>query len=113
MTSSHANCDHDTTKAARATCRKNRAQVDTAHEALISSLLDAMPANELGYDWVIRGAQGFSNYQGSDRREAAEALLTYFAPTDDEASNARRRANGYLLTTDAYAIRRAILHRNS
>lgn len=113
MTSSHANCDHEFTKAARATCRKVRAEAANERNTWIDALLAAMPENDLGIDWLVRGAQNFSDYRGDNRIEAANALLDYFAPSGDEARDASRRRNGYVITTDAYRIRSIILTRNS
>lgn len=107
----HTNCDHEATPRDRAACRKAQAEAAAATEVLIQALFAAMPEGEL-HDWLLRGAYTFASYEGSDRREAAEALLSYFGPVG-EAEDARRRANGYIVTTDASTIRRTILRRHS
>lgn len=117
----HKDCLHEATSKDRAACRKARASQDAAHEVLIQALLDAMPENDgLGYDWLMRGASIFGGYAGHEvlktpitRREAAEALLSYFGPSGDEDRDARRRANGYTVTTSASQIRSIILRRCS
>ena len=109
----HANCDHEATKAARAACRKARNSKAAAHEALIQALFEAMPAEGDYKDWLLYGGSAFGGVHTSDRREAAEALLAYFAPSGDEDRDARRRANGYTVTTSASTIRSIILRRAS
>jgi len=107
----HTNCDHDRTSAARAICRKARAtQVDAKAKA-IAELLKVL---DEGYTprpnhWVFYGASHFAQVEVDTPEEAADALLAHFAPSGDEATDARRRANGYIITTDAHEIRRIIL----
>jgi hypothetical protein len=111
----HTECEHESTSTARAACRKARASKDLATEAFINDLYTAMPANDgiLGHDWLLRGASSFANLHTADRRMAAIALIAYFGPSGDDATDDNRRRNGYTITTDAYAIRRIILRRAS
>lgn len=107
MTTAHANCTHPATKADRLACRK-------AHQANLTKALDLLAyfdARRDYNDWVLMGAQRFGNFEGSaqDRTAAALSLLTYFAPSGDEATDARRRANGYTITTSPAEIRSIIL----
>jgi hypothetical protein len=100
----HQDCTHEATKAARTSCRKDRASgLAAAREAL-----DIITAR-----WALTGASNFTDYKGSDPLEATIALLAYFGPSGDEAQDARRRANGYIITTSAATIRSIILRRNS
>lgn len=107
MTTNHSNCDHPATKAGRAACRKARATGQVEAQALIA-FFDSC-SNTLGIDWVIRGAARFGSYQGTDRMEAAAALVAYFAPSGDDARDADRRRNGYTITTSPSEIRSIIL----
>lgn len=117
----HRDCDHDATKAARARCRKARAQAHEAEVAAQAARLVA--ANELievlGANWVTKGAMAFTDFTYADSQapgadlEAALALLAYFAPSGDADEDARRLRNGYTITTDPHTIRRIILRRFS
>ena len=109
----HTDCLHEATAKDRAACRKDRASAAAALEVLILALFDAMPATGEIRDWLTYGASCFGDTYTSDRREAALALLAYFGPSGDEDRDASRRRNGYLVTTDAYEIRRTILRRAS
>lgn len=99
----HSNCDHDRTPAARAACRKARANEDTFQAALRRELIEVF--NSANYipssnHWVFYAARRFANYTGDDLDIAAGAVLAYFRPTGDEAQDANRRRNGYTVTTD-------------
>ena len=117
----HADCYHDSTKSDRAKCRRERAQTAQVEAAAHAARLIA--ANELigvlGANWVTKGAITFADFTYADSQapgadlEAALALLAYFAPSGDEDTDRRRRANGYTITTSAYEIRRIILRRFS
>lgn len=117
----HSECYHDATKAARAQCRRERAQAEEIEAAAQAARLVA--ANELievlGASWVTKGAITFTDFTYADSQvpeaevPAALALLAYFAPSGDEDYDRRRRANGYTITTSAYEIRRIILRRFS
>lgn len=117
----HSNCHHPATKAARAKCRKERAVEDAAWQARIKARKAA--ADELisvfddrcgnATDWVMRGATAFTPFTGTNRYAAAYALLDHFAPSGDEAEDARRRLNGYTITTSPHEILRITLRRFS
>lgn len=59
--------------------------------------------------WVFYAARRFASYTGSDPIEAAQAVLTHFLPSGDERADARRRANGYTVTTSIHEMRRITL----
>lgn len=113
MTTSHANCDHEATKAARLACRKIRAQ----RAALAVDIADYFERCELtqgfvGHDWLLRGARVFADYEGSDHLEAAAALLDYFYPADPAKREYKAR-NGYIITESPVNMRHTILRRFS
>jgi len=100
----HANCTHPATKAARATCRKNRAAGPSAQ------VLELIEVLNRGYSprpnhWVFFAASRFAQIHTDDVFAAAEAVLAYFAPSGDDAQDDRRRRNGYIITQDPYQIR--------
>lgn len=101
---SHRDCDHPATKAARAACRKARAKVDTAREAAIDALLatfDSARYQPRPNHWVLYAASSFPHLHTEDPREAAAAVLDYFATTD------------YQPTTDPMTIARITYRRAS
>lgn len=108
MTTAHANCLHESTKADRAACRKATADLMVRAQTLIS-VLDA--DNITSADWVGYAASRFADVdlRTTDRLDQALAVLAYFAPTGDDDRDARRRANGYTITTDPRTIRSIIL----
>lgn len=120
-TMNHRDCDHPATKAGRAACRKARAAEDAAWQARIKARKAA--ADELisvfddrcgnANDWVMKGAHAFTPFEGTNRYAAAYALLDYFAPSGDDAEDARRRLNGYTITTSPHEILRITLRRFS
>ena len=111
----HKDCLHEATSSARAICRKARREAEAAHEALVQALFEAMPSNDrFGIDWLLRGAAKFNTDEvqpenGRNRRQAADALISYFAPSGDQAKDDYRRRNGYIITTSASQIRSIIL----
>lgn len=109
----HKDCLHEATSKDRAACRKARREAETAHEVLVQALFEAMPSNDLGGDWLLRGAAKFNTDEapvlGRNRRQAADALISYFAPSGDQARDDYRRRNGYIITTSASQIRSIIL----
>ena len=100
----HTNCDHEATPAARAKCRKLRKAAAQAHLDAQAAVIDA-----LGQEWLFKAASRFGKVRTSDSLEAADAVIAYFFPSGDEDKDARRRANGYTVTTSAYEIRRIVL----
>jgi hypothetical protein len=118
MTTSHADHDHDNTKAARALCRKNAFLADSTAKAEVLACISTFRGLAAAYErdqdeWIWYGVRAFTAYKGTDIYEATRALLDYFAPTGDDAKDARALADGHLITTDPYAIRRIILRRAS
>ncbi|AWY05220.1 hypothetical protein SEA_MARGARET_40 [Gordonia phage Margaret] len=105
MTTTHANCDHDRTPAARAICRKAQRAVAAKRQADIAEMIRVV-----GDRWVFRGASMFTRTHTDDLAVAADALYNYFAPTGDDARDRARRANGYVVTTSAQVIRRTVLY---
>lgn len=99
----HTECAHEATKAARATCRRNRAKALDYHNKDIDLLLEVFRSKATYTDrpdqWVWWAARNFTSYKGEDVREAASAILTHFHPSGDEALDNRRKANGYIITT--------------
>lgn len=100
---SHANCPHEATRAARAACRKAQNDLLVKAHALLGIF------NE-GYaprpdHWVWYAAHHFTDYRGDDRVEAALQVLDYFLPSGNDAWDARRKANGYTITTDIHTMR--------
>lgn len=94
---SHTDCTHEATKAARAACRKARAAGPSAEVLELVRLADG--------DWILQGslfyaASRFAGVRTDDALEAATAVVAHFAPSGDEAKDARRRANGWIITTD-------------
>ena len=105
---SHDDCLHEATKAARATCRRQRASAVDAKAKAIADLLAQFPDSDYSRDLLLYGAHRLG-WIGTDRTEAAEAVLNYFAPSPIEAENENRRRNGYLITTDPRVIRSTFL----
>jgi hypothetical protein len=103
---SHTDCTHPATKAARAACRKARAAIDTEARDLVHFLNQDTFA-DIDH-WVTYAARRFCNLAEGTATDKARAILDYFAPSGDEAQDARRRANGYTITTDFYEIRSII-----
>jgi V8-like Glu-specific endopeptidase len=100
----HSNCSHEATPSARATCRKAR-QARTAEVAAARAII--------GSDWALTAAHDWTDYKGDDDFEATAAVLAYFAPSGDDRKDARRLADGYIITTSAARIRSLILTRHS
>lgn len=101
---SHADCDHDLTPAARAACRKVRKAAIAAHIEERANLIQV-----LRNEWVFKAASRFGKVRTDDINEAADAVIAYFAPSGDDDKDARRRANGYTVTTNAHTIRSIVL----
>lgn len=103
----HANCTHPATKAARAACRKATAKGPSAE------VLELIRVMNLGYStpnrWVFYAASRFAKVNTSDVFTAAEAVLAHFAPSGDEAQDSRRIRNGYIVTDDPHTILRVTL----
>lgn len=100
----HANCDHEATKAARAACRKARSSASAARETAIDALLEVFDAARYSPRpnyWVGYAASAFAKVYTDDPREAAAAVLDYFATTD------------YQPTTDPQTIARITYRRAS
>jgi hypothetical protein len=98
----HTDCPHPATKAARAACRKARAEAATSRANDIDLLLEVFASKaytDKPGQWVWYAARRFADYQGDDLREAAAAILTYFQPSGDEARDDYRRRNGYTITS--------------
>lgn len=111
MNIDHRNCAHEATSKARAACRKARAQAIASRNTCIDDLIEVF--NE-GYSpspnyWVFYAATHFASYTGTDLREAADAILTYFYPSGDEATDERRLRNGYTITESAFHMRQITL----
>jgi len=87
--------------------RPHKARVEAA--AKIDTLLQVLDDRFLGRNWVFSGAARFADNYTKDPREAAAAVLAYFAPSGDESRDAYRRRNGYTITTDTGIIRHIIL----
>jgi hypothetical protein len=104
MTTNHANCDHESTKAARATCRKDRA----SRTSLKAELLTIFATKTFPYEddakWVRYAAGRFCNYTGDDLDIAAGAILSYFLPSGDADQDANRRRNGYTVTDNIHTM---------
>ncbi len=103
----HSGHSHPATSAARATCRK----ATNGQEATIDRFLATM---ERGYcptpgHWTFYAASRFADYRDGDIRAAAKATIAAFAPSGDEATDRRRIANGYIITTSFEEIRRIAL----
>lgn len=106
MTTSHTNCDHEATPRDRAACRKDRASGIAEAIRLLDFLNEG---NAFEPDkWVWYGARRFARYEGTDRIEAAKALLLHFAPSGNDLADDARRRNGYTITTDFRTIRSII-----
>lgn len=112
-TMTHSNCDHPSTKAARAACRKARSFATAIREGHLADLIAVFASKGDDLRWLFRAADAFAQVRTSDRFEAAAAVLDYFAPSGDADRDAHRKANGYLVTSDPYAMLRAILRRSS
>lgn len=117
----HTDCTHPATKAGRAACRKAKAKreelgldteprIDTEARDLLAVLNEG--ATELDR-WVNYAARAFCDMTEGTATEKARAILDYFAPSGDDQADARRRANGYTITTDPRTIRSIILRRAS
>lgn len=106
----HTNCTHPKTSAARAACRKARAA--NAQTDAIRDLIAAFDRVGDYNDWLAYAARAFADFHGTDRMEQATAVLAYFAPVDAE-TDAYRRRNGYLVTSDARTIVSTTLRRAS
>lgn len=100
---SHTDCTHEATKAARTACRKARMALRVEAAALIG-IFNQGYAPSPDY-WVWYAARHFADYRGADLEEAALAVLAYFRPSGNEARDARRKANGYTITTDIHTMR--------
>lgn len=100
----HSTHDHDATPAARAACRKAVAAASSAHNAARDALIAAFAAKSDYRNWLSYAAGRFAQVRTEDPIVAAEAVMTYFFPSGDEAYDARRRANGYTVTTDVNLI---------
>lgn len=106
---SHADCDHERTPAARAACRKARKAAAAERVEARASLIKAL-GGDMQYDrWVFKAASRFGKVRTSDIDEAADAVLDYFLPSGDDDKDARRRANGYTITTSPHTMRSIIL----
>jgi hypothetical protein len=111
MTTSHADHDHDNTKAARALCRKNTFLAESTAKAEVLACittfrgLSTYPDNDPD-QWIWYGVRAFTTYKGDDIYIATRALLDYFA-------NPARLRDGLKVETDPYTIRRIILNRAS
>lgn len=110
---SHTDCSHEATKAARAACRKASAAKVTAREAVLTDTIAAFAARGDDLIWLFRAAAAFPEVRTTDRFEAAAAVYDYFAPSGDEAKDRRRRANGYLVTSNPQDMVSATLRRAS
>lgn len=113
MNIDHRNCAHEATSKDRAACRKARAEAAASRTTCIADLIEVF--NEARYipspnHWIWYAAQRFAHYEGTDLNEAAAAILDHFYPSGDEAQDARRRANGYLITESAYHMLQTTLH---
>jgi hypothetical protein len=103
MNIDHRDCDHDATSKARAACRKARAAEASSRATLIQDLIEVF--NEKGdrpNQWVWYAARRFASYEGEDLNEAAAAILDHFRPSGDEARDAHRTRNGYIITDSHY-----------
>jgi hypothetical protein len=109
----HQDCDHEATKAARAACRKAKASAAKAQEGKLADIIAAFATRGDDLNWLFIAARTFPQVKTDDRFEAAAAVLDYFGPSGDEAQDARRRANGYIVTTDPYEMVRITLRRHS
>lgn len=108
MTStSHSDCSHDATKTARAKCRKDRAAIDIEARDLLH-FLRSDTHSDPDY-WVHFAARHFAQVTEGTATEKSRAILDYFAPSGDDRKDARRRANGYTITTSHSQIRSIIL----
>lgn len=104
MTTNHANCDHESTKAARATCRKDRASRTSLKANLLTIFASPTFAEEDDAKWVWYAARRFANYTGDDLDIAAGAVLAHFLPSGDDAQDANRRRNGYTVTDNIHTM---------
>lgn len=105
----HQDCTHEATKAARTACRKARAAGPSAEVLALLEVLASSNWNPSPDHWVFYGARRMAGYEGSDRIEAATAVLDHFASSGDAETDAHRRASGWTITSDPYAIRSIIL----
>jgi hypothetical protein len=111
---SHSHCDHDTTKSARAKCRRDAAKAAALIDAQALALIETFDARVgTDRDYITRAAFAFTSFQEGDRLAAAKAVLEYFAPSGDEDHDRSRRANGYTITTSHSEILRIVLRRFS
>ncbi len=102
---SHTDCLHEATKAARATCRRDRNFSAAAEAKAIDDLIAAFSAKALfSSSKLFYAANRFTNTITSDPRIAAAAVLRHFAPSGDEDIDSNRRLNGYTITTSPEAI---------
>lgn len=107
----HQDCTHEATKSARATCRKARAAEAATRAAYLSNVINAFSAKDI--TWLYRAARSFAQVEVTTDLEAAAAVADYFGPSGNEAQDARRRANGYTVTSDPHLMLSLTLRRHS
>lgn len=95
----HADHDHPATSAARSACRKAATNAATQEAADIARFISIMG------DWTFYAASRFAKCQTKDINEAAKAAIAHFAPSGDEATDRRRIADGWTITTNFNQIR--------
>ena len=109
----HADHDHEATRAARAACRKAIAAAEVAdHKArteLVRVLNKGYQYSNLENGWLFYAARRFADYRGSDLAEAVTAVQSYFYPSGDQNKDDYRRRNGYTITDNPYTIRSIIV----
>lgn len=106
-TTSHSNCDHEATKAARAQCRKDRAAgLDKARD-----LISAWGAFDADYTWLRRAARRFANWDGDNNDLLDMAMTIINCPTMQDTDYNRR--NGYTPYTSARELYSRILRASS
>lgn len=100
MTTSHTNCDHEATKAARAQCRKDRAAL-AAKAAELVAYFDAHAEGDR-HNWLAYAARRFCDFEGdtTDRQAMALHIITHPRKQDTEYN----RRNGYTPYTTPAAL---------
>ena len=100
MTTSHANCDHEATKAARTLCRKNRAELATKAAELVAYFDDHQ--GNLSNNWLAYAARRFCDFEGdtNDRQAMALHIITHPRKQDNDYN----RRNGYTPYTTPSAL---------
>lgn len=98
MTTSHANCDHEVSRTARAQCRKTRAELTEKARELVA-YFDAQNTDN---NWLAYAARRFCDYEGDTNDRQKMALWIIVHPRKQDTDYNRR--NGYTPYTTPSAL---------